>query len=89
MAGMSRSRRRPLNRTDSLHVRAAHCWIALGNLEQAQGEIQSVRPRNRRHPEVQSVYAELEAATRYVTTLIQDDRILAPYWDAEGELQIN
>lgn len=76
------TRKRRLNRDDSLRVRAAHCWLALGNLEEANREMESIRPRNWRHPEVQEVSARIEAVTRYVRTRISNHRILQPSWDS-------
>ena len=78
------TRTRPLNHEDSLHLKAVQCWLALGNLEEANREMESIHPRNRRHPEVQRVGADLEAATRHVRMTINNDRILHPQWDYDA-----
>src|SRR5215475_6716599 len=74
-------RKRRLNREDLLHVKAAECWLALGNLEEANREVEGIRPRNRWHPDVRKIRARIEAATRYVRATISNDRILQPHWD--------
>jgi hypothetical protein len=79
---MRPTKKRTLNRHDSLHIKAAQCWLALGNLEEANREMESVHPRNRRHPDVQDAWAQIEAATRYVRTIVSNDRILQPHWDS-------
>jgi hypothetical protein len=76
-------RSRPLNPHDQLHVKAAECWLALGNLEEANREIESIRPQNRHHPEVEKVCSDIHAVTHYVTMRISDNDILEPYWDCE------
>ena len=76
-------RRQPLNRDDQLHIKAAECWLALGNLEEANREIEGIRPRNRNHPDVQKICSDIHAVTRYVNLRISDNTILEPYWDSE------
>ena len=83
MQELAQTGSRPLNRHDLLHVKAAECWLALGKLEEANREIESIRPHNKRHPEVRRISSSLAAATRYVQALIPDNRILEPNWDFE------
>jgi len=72
---------RPLNTHDLLHVRAAECWLALGNLDEANREVENIRPRNRRHPEVLKLCNRIRSTTRYIQSIIADNRILKPGWD--------
>jgi len=65
-----------------LHIKALQCWLSLGNLEEANREMEAIHPRNRRHPDVKRADAELQAATRHVRMIINDDRILHPRWDS-------
>lgn len=76
-------RERPLNTHDLLHVRAAECWLALGELDEANREVENIRPRNRRHSEVRKVCERIRASTRYLQSIIADNRILRPGWDSE------
>jgi len=76
-------RRRLLNPHDQLHVKAAECWLALGNLEEANREIENIHPQHRHHPEVEEVCSDINAVTRYVAMRIPDNEIIEPYWDCE------
>ena len=76
-------RKRPLNAHDLLHVRAAECWLALGNLDEADREVDNIRPRSRRHPEVRKICERIRASTRYIQSIIADNRILKPGWDSD------
>src|SRR5437867_318958 len=71
-----RRRERPLNTPDLLHVRAAECWLALGDLDEANREVENIRPRSRRHSEVRKLCDQIRASTRYVQSIISDYRIL-------------
>jgi len=76
-----RRRERPLNTHDLLHVRAAECWLALGDLNEATREVENIRPRSRRHPEVRKLCERIRASTRHIQSIISDNRILKPGWD--------
>ena len=79
-----RMRTEPLKRRELLHLKAAEYWLALGNIEDAQRELEAIGGRHCRHPHVQAVFAKVEAATRYVAALIDDGQVLSPYWDNES-----
>ena len=55
--------KRPLDADDFLHVKAAENWLALGEVTEASRELENVRPRNRRHPEVKKVGEQIRAAS--------------------------
>src|SRR4051812_4788286 len=46
MEAIQTAKERPLNTHDLLHVRAAECWLALGNLDEANREVENIRPRS-------------------------------------------
>jgi hypothetical protein len=72
-----------LDRHDLLHVKAAECRLALGNVGEANREVESIRPRNRRHREVRRIRERIRAATHYIQSIIADNRILHPHWDLD------
>ena len=59
-----RGGQRPLDADDLLHVKAAECWLALGEVTEANRELENVRPGSRRHPEVKKVGEQIRAASR-------------------------
>ena len=59
----NRGSERPLNPDDLLHIKAAENWLALGEVTEASRELENVRPRNRRHPEVKKVGEQIRAAS--------------------------
>jgi hypothetical protein len=67
-----------LDADDLLHVRAAECWLALGNLNEATQEVDRLPAGAQSHPEVERVLASLDTAHRYVRAVIRDNQILPP-----------
>ena len=64
-------------------MRAAEYWLALGNLEEAARELESIQWSRRKHPRVREIRDQIEAQTQKVKMIIRDDCILEPYWDFE------
>jgi len=54
----------PVAPPDSFHLRAAEGWLELGNLVEAQVELDSIAPELRTHPEVLAVHWEILSVTR-------------------------
>ena len=75
--------KRRLGLRHALHVRAAEYWMALGNLEEAARELESIQWSRRKHPRVREIQNQIEAQTKMVKMVIRDDCILEPYWDQE------
>jgi len=55
------SQMKPLNPPDSFFVQGARGWLELGNVNEAQSELEKVRSRNREHPDVLEVLWEISA----------------------------
>src|ERR1051325_4822102 len=75
--------RRRLGLRHALHVRAAEYWLALGDVQEAARELESIQWSRRKHPRVREIQNEVEAQTEKVKMVIRDDCILEPYWDFE------
>src|SRR5258705_5920223 len=73
--------KRRLGVRHALHVRAAEYWLALGNLEEAARELESIQWSRRKHPPGRQIQTEIEAQTEKVKMIIRDDCIFAPYSD--------
>src|SRR5258706_484154 len=50
---------KPLNPPDSFFVQGARGWLELGNVNEAQTELEKVRSRKREHPDVLEVLWEI------------------------------
>jgi len=50
--------KRPLGFKQCLHLKAAECWLALGEIEEARRELQKVA---RNHPDAARAYQEIQA----------------------------
>ena len=77
------TKKRPLSFRYALHVKAAELWLELGNLYEAKRELRQIQLSRRRHPEVAKVQEKIATESETITTMIQDDTILEPYWDRE------
>ena len=75
--------KRRLGIRHALHVRAAEYWLALGNLEEASRELESIQWSRRKHPKVRELQHEIEAHTEMIKQVLRDDCILEPFWDRE------
>ncbi len=81
-SAVARCKRR-LGIRHALHVRAAEYWLALGNIEEASRELESIQWSRRKHPRVRELQSEIEAHTEMVKQVLRDDCILEPFWDRE------
>jgi tetratricopeptide (TPR) repeat protein len=51
-AGKARAKSQPLSHADKQHLRAAEGWFELGNLKEANAELDEIAPATRTHPDV-------------------------------------
>ena len=78
----------PLGTDTLLHVKAAECWLALGQIEEATREIRSIPLRARRHPDVRKVSVNIDRARRDVRAIIRNHQILQPLGSRFGHGQM-
>lgn len=56
--------RRRLGLKHAVHVQAAEYWLSLGELDEAERELQRIQFSRRRHPEVERIRREIHEKLR-------------------------
>ena len=80
IASLTKLAKKRLGFQPMLHLKAAECWLALGEIREAQREMKKI---TRKHPAVTHVHKKIQAHIQYVRTLVCDGVVLNPYWDSD------
>ena len=71
--------KRPLGFEHCLHLKAAECWLALGEIEEARRELQKVA---RNHPDVVRAYQKIQAHIESVRISLPEEVVPHSDFDA-------